>query len=610
MSLFKVFFRVERRMCMKINRQEKHRSKLNSIKAPLYRVVITAVAICLGVSAVFMAQTSAIYSRFLNERNQKALASYAERLDRSLTELRDFSRSLTINNIQFRTLSQSNCSDQQRIVAEYYLRELIESRTPHYGISLLYHADTERALFYYGDDVQNDAAFLENAAFMHYLGKLISNTTDYVYDQWLFYSEGSHQMLLLVNKYRTMYFCAVVDLNCYFEVYPIESYSEMDETVVYSEEGPFIVPDNLKTKVVSNDVIENGGRSRLLNYAVNYAALDSCRLWIALFTPIQVFLTNQTSSIVLFLLVLAILIVFLKKILRSLDESLLFPLQEIAVQMAQLTGKEAPPPMVAKSDFEEYDVIRQALTELVQQKNELERLNYANQAQKEHAMLQYYQLQTRSHFFLNCLKSLYSMVEKSNRVQMQAMIIAFSNHLRYIFHDNLHLVTLQDELKEVMDYHRIITMDFPMPFLLSSNVPKDLMDASVPPLIIQTFLENTYKYAGRSQRVVTFQIDVSEADFHDRMYLRIHLSDNGGGYTEEVLESINNSQADLFADQHVGINNLRHRVSILYGGECHMAFYNENEGKGGAHSVIYIPLIRGQNGQEPGSSPEQMDSGG
>ena len=68
---------------------------------------------------------------------------------------------------------------------------LIESRTPHYGISLLYHADTERALFYYGDDVQNDAAFLENAAFMHYLGELISNTTDYVYDQWFFYSEGA-----------------------------------------------------------------------------------------------------------------------------------------------------------------------------------------------------------------------------------------------------------------------------------------------------------------------------------------------------------------------------------------------------------------------------------
>ena len=165
---------------------------------------------------------------------------------------------------------------------------------------------------------------------------------------------------------------------------------------------------------------------------------------------------------------------------------------------------------------------------------------------------------------------------------------------------------IQDELKEVMDYHRIITMDFPMPFLLSSNVPRELMDVSVPPLIIQTFLENTYKYAGRSQGVIAFQIDVSETDFRGRAYLRIHLSDNGSGYTEEVLENINESQADLFANHHVGINNLRYRVSILYGGEYHMAFYNENEGKGGAHSVIYIPLIRGQSGRESG---EQADSG-
>lgn len=610
MSLFKAFFRARLRKRMKENHQDNCQSKTNSIKAPLYRAVTAAAAICLGVSIVFMVQTSFLYSRFLNERNQKTLVSYAERMDRSLTELRDFSRSLTLNNIQFRTLSQSNCSDHQRVVAEYYLRELLESRTPHYGISLLYHAGTERALFYYGNDVQNDSAFLENSAFMHYLGELISNTTDYVYDQWFFYSDGSHRLLLLVNRYHTMYFCVVVDLNCYFNLYPIESYSEMDETVVYSEEGPLIVPEALKTQIGSTVVAEGGGKPGLFNYAVNYVSLENCRLWIALFTPIQVFLTNQIPNIVLFLLILLILFVSLKRILSSLDESLLFPLQEIAIQMAQLTGKEAPPPLVIKSDFEEYNAIRRALEELVLQKNELERQNYANQAQKEHAQLQYYQLQTRSHFFLNCLKSLYSMAEKSDRVQMQAMIIAFSNHLRYIFHDNLSLVALQDELKEVMDYHRIITMDLPMPFLLSSNVPKELQDASVPPLIIQTFLENTYKYAGRSQGVVAFQINVSATDLRGRTYLRIHLSDNGGGYPEEVLENINESQTDRFMDHHVGINNLRHRISLLYGGEYHMAFYNANEGKGGAHSLIYIPLIREQNGQEPGVVREADEFGG
>ena len=143
-----------------------------------------------------------------------------------------------------------------------------------------------------------------------------------------------------------------------------------------------------------------------------------------------------------------------------------------------------------------------------------------------------------------------------------------------------------------MDYHRIITMDFPRPFLLSSNVPKELLDVNVPPLVIQTFLENTYKYAGQAQGVLAFQIDVSQITFQQKEYLRIHLSDNGSGYTEEVLESINAEQMDMFTKDHVGISNLRHRISILYNGDYRTAFYNERNG--GAHSVIYIPIMRSQ----------------
>ena len=171
---------------------------------------------------------------------------------------------------------------------------------------------------------------------------------------------------------------------------------------------------------------------------------------------------------------------------------------------------------------------------------------------------------------------------------MQTMIIAFSNHLRYIFHDNLNLVTLQDEMKEVMDYHRIITLDFPLPFLVSKNIPNELLDVKVPPLIIQTFLENTYKYADRKKGMLVFQIDVSKVEDENKPYLRIHLSDNGGGYAEEVLESINSNQPDVFANYHVGINNLRHRLSILYDGDYQAAFYNEENGS--AHSVLYIPI--------------------
>ena len=180
------------------------------------------------------------------------------------------------------------------------------------------------------------------------------------------------------------------------------------------------------------------------------------------------------------------------------------------------------------------------------------------------------------------------MAERNNRAQMQAMIIAFSNHLRYIFHDNLSFVTLADELKEVDDYHRIVSQDLPMPFLLDKKVPKDLMDARVPQLIIQTFLENTYKYANRGQGILVFRVEVDSVRQEDQEFLRIHIYDNGGGYPEHVLNAINVQPDEEFCEYNVGIINLRHRMRILYNENCQIEFYNE---AGGANTMIRIPLI-------------------
>lgn len=58
------------------------------------------------------------------------------------------------------------------------------------------------------------------------------------------------------------------------------------------------------------------------------------------------------------------------------------------------------------------------------------------------------------------------MLELHEYEKMQRMILAFSNHLRYIFHDNLKVVPLKYELEEVNDYYNIILMDRSKPILL------------------------------------------------------------------------------------------------------------------------------------------------
>lgn len=565
------------------------KKRLKSVKTSLYRWLCVSAVVCLFVSSFYLLWTAVLNEKHFSDSNREALARYQENFDSQLQAMRTFNESLTVNNIQFRTLGQSNCTSQQQVVAEHTLAELIKIQTPSYGISLLYNGETGRALFYYGADVKEDAQFLRNASFMHMLGEFVSTTHTYVYNQWFLFQQEDRWILLLVNRCRDLYFCSIVDLEHYFRLNPANANLSEVSVMLYSEDSLLLGEQETGEKLLPL-VNQKEGVFSAYGYHVVNTWVQSAPLGIAMLTPRSALVSKQLPNVAFFLMVVLFVAIFLRKVLRFLNQSLLFPLHEIAAQTAALTGDNPPAALGIREDFEEYNAIRVALNGLIEKKNELEMQNCANRAQKEHALLQYYQLQTRSHFFLNCLKSLYSMAEKSNRAQMQTMIIAFSGHLRYIFHDNLNEVTLQDELKEIMDYHRIITMDFPRPFLLTPTIPRELQDVLVPPLIIQTFLENTYKYAQGGQGILVFQVEASVAEDNGKNYLRLHMWDNGDGYPAEVLASLNEAPTSVFADYHVGINNLLHRMTLLYGKNFKAAFYNEKSGN--AHSVLYIPIER------------------
>lgn len=163
----------------------------------------------------------------------------------------------------------------------------------------------------------------------------------------------------------------------------------------------------------------------------------------------------------------------------SFHKILLYPLDQINAATKHLEQND-PASFLSDShsNIIEYQNINNALSNLIEQKITLTNEKQAEAFEKDHARLQYYQMQTRSHFFINCLKSLYNMLESKEYEKNAADDIAFSNHLRYIFHDNLKLVTLQSELAEVNDYYNIILLDRVSPFILNTQVDETI--ASLP----------------------------------------------------------------------------------------------------------------------------------
>ena len=181
------------------------------------------------------------------------------------------------------------------------------------------------------------------------------------------------------------------------------------------------------------------------------------------------------------------------------------------------------------------------------------------------------------------------------------MITLFSNHLRYIYHDSLSLVTLRSEMEEVKDYYDIIALERSNQILLNQNIDPDLLEFKVPPLVIQTFLENFNKHNAPDNKILRFSVRVDKVCLEEKEYVRIRMTDNGVGYSAEALQALENMDS-VFGQHHVGVQNLCRRMDIVYHKQYKKAFLN-NPG-GVALSIFYLALEE----QEPAMAEDKGGS--
>ena len=177
------------------------------------------------------------------------------------------------------------------------------------------------------------------------------------------------------------------------------------------------------------------------------------------------------------------------------------------------------------------------------------------------------------------------------------IVTRFSNHIRYVFHDSLTFVPVRAELDEVDDYFEIIGLERTDHIFLTKTVDAELLDFPIPPLLIQTFLENFQKHNAPGGRLLRFSIKIDHLEMEGHRYVRIRLSDTGIGYSEESLHQLQNLDGE-FAQFHVGIQNLCRRIDILYKKQQKTAFFNLPGG--GACSVFYIPADSYFSGEQQG----------
>jgi two-component system, sensor histidine kinase YesM len=568
--------------------------RTRSAKKSLLRyffILLFVTLLCLilyGVYSIFTYEQQMIFS------NKTALDVYFNNLVYVLQDLTLFNQHVYSDDTDFTILSSmaDTISDPEKVVMEYNLRSTIQNRVPDTGAIFIFNKSRSEYFYWYGSNFINGNVTKSNIELMKRIREHYLSADQNELMRWQVYSDDQNVLLMNAYRLRDMYICSILDLNAFIRTHTTNT--KTSEYVFFTKDRILTNVEYTTKEGITLERIKSVNGNTFTNlYAGNIIRsdyYDAFGIGLSGIMSLEEMWSYLKVSVILFLVAIIVICVLFFVIYTYISRFLIYPLNQITNASKKLAGSNFEETIPQdQDDLLEYSTIRIALNQLVEQKINLEQDNISKTREKEHALLQYYQLQTRSHFFLNCLKSLYNMSERGEMEKIKMMIFAFSNHLRYVFHDNLLLVTVKSELDEVQDYYHIVQMDRVNPLLLNLEVDQSLMDCKVPPLVVQTFLENSYKYNSGDKKLLRFLVQIDQIEMEKKPYIRLRLSDNGIGYSQEVLKKLSETD-EQFEQYHVGISNLRRRMTLIYQNDYQIAFFNILGG--GACSLVYLPMKR------------------
>ncbi|NIK70394.1 histidine kinase [Paenibacillus sp. BK720] len=238
---------------------------------------------------------------------------------------------------------------------------------------------------------------------------------------------------------------------------------------------------------------------------------------------------------------------------------------------------------------DEIRLVNRTFNAMISKIEELKINVYEEQLSKQRAELKHLQLQINPHFFMNSLNILYNLAQVKQFEPIQEMTMHLVQYFRYMFQSHQSLVPLKNELRHIRHYLRIQQMRFPDTFTCEVAMPAYLETTAIPPLILQTVVENSIKHAVKPGEPTKLIIEAELDDLAEEPMVAITIRDTGEGYSDAALFRLREGQINTDeAGEHIGLWNIRERLKLQYGDKAWMECYNDDPH--GAVTEIVIPL--------------------
>jgi len=157
--------------------------------------------------------------------------------------------------------------------------------------------------------------------------------------------------------------------------------------------------------------------------------------------------------------------------------------------------------------------------------------------------------QVSPHFFMNTLNNIHSLID-FDTTEAKDSVIRLSRLMRHLLYDSeAEQIPLQKELEFVQNYVDLMKLRFSNKVIIQLDIPDQIPDKTIPPLLFTSFLENAFKHGIHIQGASFVSITFAFVD-------------------EQLVFAMKNSNPHLQKEEEhigIGIENSRKRLDLLYG---------------------------------------------
>jgi signal transduction histidine kinase len=195
--------------------------------------------------------------------------------------------------------------------------------------------------------------------------------------------------------------------------------------------------------------------------------------------------------------------------------------------------------------------------------------------------------QLHPHFLFNALHSIGGLVREGESKRALQVLASIGSLLRATLDQEAQVVPLEAELALAQRYLEIERVRFGERLSFEVDADDAALSAKVPALFLLTLVENSVRH-GIGPSESGGRIVLRARALRDR--LRLEVEDSGPGFPPEVLA--HGARARDVRGPHIGLDNTRRRLALLYGPDHALTLENLPP-PGGGRVVVEIPLSLG-----------------